>query len=589
MTERRMWPKLMAGTAALLLAATSCSDTGSSAHDDANTASVALTTPSWILPISAPGKTQGENQIFTKALYPGVFSYQLDGDSKYNLDTDRSLAEVPEVSDDGLTYTITLKDRSWSDGEPITSRDVEFWFNLVKANKEDWASYSKGQFPDNVADFSVEDERTFTITTTKKYSASWFIGNQLLSLTPIPQHAWDKTSDDGEVSDLDRDSKGAQKVFDYLRSAAKTPSEYAEDDLWKTVSGPWTLKAFTPSGDVSLVPNESYDGADAPELDEVDLKPFTDDNAEFNVLRSGGIDYGYIPSGSIAQQAVIEESGYTVDPWYSWGITYMPLNFNNPTSGPIFQQKYVRQAMQQLIDQKTIAKVLWQGSAAPTCGPVPQKPGEAGTDKGCAYDFDPDAAVSLLKEHGWSVTPDGTTTCARPGTAEDQCGKGIPKGAPLTFSVTSQSGFDATTKMMEELKSQFSRAGIVLNIQEVPDSVAVTQQCEPDAECDWDMSYFGSQGSWIYGPYASGERLFATGAPVNLGSYSDPKADELIDATQHSDDPKAMDEYNDYLAEDLPVLWLPNPVSQISAYRTDLEGVEQDPMVNMYPQDWSRS
>src|SRR5690606_28748582 len=143
----------------------------------------------------------------------------------------------------------------------------------------------------------------------------------------------------------------------------------------------------------------------------------------------------------------------------------------------------------------------------------------------------------------------------------------------LRFTLTSQSGFTATSRMMAEIKSQFSRAGIELEIREVPDSVAVTQACEPgDAECDWDLSFFGSQGSWYYPVYASGERLFATDAPVNLGRYSNKTADELIDATQFSSDPQALQDYNDFLAEDLPVLWMPNPVNRISAFSSDIQG-----------------
>ncbi len=59
---------------------------------------------------------------------------------------------------------------------------------------------------------------------------------------------------------------------------------------------------------------------------------------------------------------------------------------------------------------------------------------------------------------------------------------------------------------------------------------------------------------------------------MNLGSYSDEKADELIDATQFSSDPEALEEYDDYLAEDLPVLWMPNPVNRVSAYSSDISG-----------------
>ncbi len=58
--------------------------------------------------------------------------------------------------------------------------------------------------------------------------------------------------------------------------------------------------------------------------------------------------------------------------------------------------------------------------------------------------------------------------------------------------------------MMAEIQSQFAQAGIGLEIKEVPDSVAVSQVCEEGAECGWDMSFFGSQGSWYYPVYASG-------------------------------------------------------------------------------------
>lgn len=588
--------RLLAGASAALtvvaLALSGCSNSSTPTEGAAGSSSVsvAMPTPTWILPISAPGKTQGENAIFGDALYPKVFAYELGGDNDFNLDEERSLVENAKVSEDGKTYTMTLKDRTWSDGEPITARDVEFWYNLVVANKKDWASYTEGGFPDNVASFKVKDAKTFTVTTKKAYSPAWYIDNQMNALTPMPQHVWDKTSDDGEVGDGDRDPSSAKKVFSYLKKAAEDPSSYGTNDLWKTVSGPWSLASFTPSGDVKLKSNTKYAGDDKPKMDEVVFKPFTDDNAEFNVLRSGGIDYGYIPAGSLDQQSVIEANGYTVSPWNGWSITYMPLNFNNPTNGPIFKQKYVRQAMQQMIDQESISKVVWQGAATPTCGPVPQEPGTEGSSKGCAYGFDPDAAVKLLKKHGWDVKPDGVSVCANPGSGDGECGEGVTRGAKLRFTVTSQSGFAAASKMMAELKSQFAKAGIDLNIKEVPDSVAVTQQCEPgEEECSWDLSFFGSQGSWYYPVYASGERLFKTDAPVNLGSYSDKRADELVDATQFSDDPQALDDYNDYLAEDLPVLWLPNPVNRISAYKSDISGIDpQDPMLNMYPQDWAR-
>lgn len=588
----RLTHRIAAGAAALMLALAGCSETSSApegAAAEGEPVSVAMTTPTWILPISQPGKTQGENAIFISGLYPSLFSYELGGEDEFNLDRERSMVESVEVSEDGLTYTITLKDLQWSDGEPITTRDVEFWFNLVTVNKEDWASYTEGGFPDNVEAFEATDEKTFTLTTTEAYAPGWYIGNQLNALTPMPQHAWDKTSADGEIGDFDRDAESAKEVFEYLITAAEDPASYASNPLWDTVSGAWELGEFTPGGQFSFVPNEAYEGEDQPTLSEVVFKPFTDDNSQFNVLRSGGIDYGYIPPGALDQKPVIEQAGYTVEPWHGWSITYMALNFTNPETGPLFEQKYLRQAMQQLIDQESISEVVWNDTAAPTCGPVPQEPGSAGTMEGCAYQFDPEAAIQLLEDNGWNVVPDGISTCAVPGTGEGQCGEGIEEGDELSFTMVSQSGFTATSRMMAEIQSQFAQAGIELNIQEVPDSVAVSQACEPGAECTWDMSFFGSQGSWYYPVYASGERLFASDAPVNLGSYSDEKADELIKATKFSSDPAALEKYNDYLAEDLPVLWMPNPVNRVSAFKSDIEGISpQDPMLYMYPQDWSR-
>ncbi|MFY1670152.1 peptide ABC transporter substrate-binding protein [Plantactinospora sp. WMMB334] len=566
------------------------SSSGQGGSQGRDTATVAFRTPNWILPISAPGFTQGENAIFGNAQYRPLYQYRLDGTAKYNIDTERSLAEPPEVSDGGRTLTITLKENTWSDGKPITTRDVDFWWNVVTANKDKWASYRKGGFPDNVANWTIKDEKTFSLTTTQVYNTAWFVGNQLNRITPMPQHVWDKDSATASVGDLDRTPEGAKKVFDFLTAAAKDPKTYATNDLWKVNSGPWKLEKYVPNGEVVLAAQPNYSGSDKPKLSTIVLRPFTGDDAEFNVLRAGEIDYGYVPAANLSQQSYLESKGYTVAPWYGWSITYLQLNFNNPKTGVLFKQDYLRQAMQMLIDQPTINKVIWSGMAAPTCGPVPLEPGTAGSgENGCVYSFDPNKAKELLESHGWKVTPDGRTTCLSAGTGANQCGAGVAAGTPLAFTVTSQSGFAATTRMFAEIKSQMAKLGIELTIREVPDSVAVTPACEPtEASCTWDMSFFGSQGSWYYPAFASGERLFATDAPVNLGSYSDPQADQLIEATQFSGDDTALKAYNDFLARDLPVLWMPNPVYQISAYRSGLQGVEpQDPMNNMYFQDWS--
>ena len=64
----------------------------------------------------------------------------------------------------------------------------------------------------------------------------------------------------------------------------------------------------------------------------------------------------------------------TCAPAYAFGIQYFLINFNNPTLGPAFKQLYVRQAMQELIDQEGMIKSVDRGYGYPTSGGVPTQP-----------------------------------------------------------------------------------------------------------------------------------------------------------------------------------------------------------------------
>ncbi|WP_205903321.1 ABC transporter substrate-binding protein, partial [Pseudomonas viridiflava] len=72
------------------------------------------------------------------------------------------------------------------------------------------------------------------------------------------------------------------------------------------------------------------------------------------------------------QKSSFTGKGYEVEPWTGWAITYMPYNFNNPTMGAVFKQLYARQAVQMSIDQKSLSKVVFNGTATSTYGPIPQ-------------------------------------------------------------------------------------------------------------------------------------------------------------------------------------------------------------------------
>ncbi|MFC7584902.1 ABC transporter substrate-binding protein [Nonomuraea antimicrobica] len=231
--------RIVCGVVAIGLGLTACSaGAGSSPQQGGaqgkDTATVALRTPNWILPISAPGFTQGENEIFSTALYRKLFSYKLDGSNPDNVDPQRSLADPPVVSDEGKTLTITLKDNTWSDGKPITTKDIQFWWDLVTTNKDKWASYKPGGFPDNISAFKVKDDKTFSVTTTKAYNAAWFVGNQLNRIVPLPQHAWDKSGD-------------PKQTFEELTAASKDPKSYATNPCGRPTAARGSWRATCPA------------------------------------------------------------------------------------------------------------------------------------------------------------------------------------------------------------------------------------------------------------------------------------------------------------------------------------------------------
>jgi peptide/nickel transport system substrate-binding protein len=64
-------------------------------------------------------------------------------------------------------------------------------------------------------------------------------------------------------------------------------------------------------------------------------------------------------------------------------------------------------------------------------------------------------------------------------------------------------------------------------------------------------------------------------------------ADRLI-SRLHSGGFPALYAYENYLAKDLPVLWMPQLDAQISAVSKNLRGaLPQDPLGNMYPENWT--
>jgi peptide/nickel transport system substrate-binding protein len=284
-------------------------------------------------------------------------------------------------------------------------------------------------------------------------------------------------------------------------------------------------------------------------------------------------------------------SGYNLQPFYFFGITYAQPNFNNPAVGYLARQLYIRQALQEVFDQPGINAKIYRGYSVPTSGPAPNAPpgnpwipaAQTENNSQGPYPLSIAKAKSTLESHGWSEVG-GVMTCQDPA----KCGTGIPKGQQMKLTYVYSTGQAAVTAMWQTYKSDASLAGIDINIvgQSFNSIVGEAAPCAPmGPQCTVQVFAYGG---WVFdGPgfEPTGEPLFATGAGSNAGNYSDPTMDSLINATHTSSSLAVFHNYATYGAQQLPFIWAPNPYT-IQAVSSKLHNVTFSPLHTLLPEYW---
>lgn len=553
------------------------------------------TVPNYILPFDSASYYSVFNMYeFQQLMYRPLYLTGVNGQP--GVSSNVSLAYPPSFSNGNRTVTVRLRDYKWSNGKPVTADDVAFFHNLTVAEKTSWGGYSAGAYPDNVTSVTVNSPREITFHLNRPYAPQWFWDDELTLITPMPPD-WDKTSSSAKPGSggCDKSVSKCKAVYSYLSAQAKNLATYAKNPLWQVVDGPWRLASFNADGNIGMVPNKSYSGPVKPKLDAVKFVPFTSDTAEYNALISGsGPDVGYIPASVAKPKGQPGALGalaghYMLNTWYWWGIDFVQLNYLNPDAGPIFKQLYVRQALQHVVDQQSVIKGAFKGYGYPTNGPVPIQPANSyasALEKSTPYPFSITTAHQLLAAHGWKVVPNGVSTCVRPGTGQGQCGAGIPAGAKLSFSLEYANYGSAYEQSMNLLRSNALRAGIKIQLKEAPFNTVLAdgQRCQHGQRCTWQMLEYGGY-SWR--PYPTGQNLFASSAGSNHGDYADPTANRLINQTTSNGSPAALQQYQDYLARQLPVIWQPMPSEQLTVINPKLRGVTpQNPLLGISPENW---
>ena len=614
--RRRRSRRLLAaacGAAAIAITAAACGSSGTTGTSGAGaatptgtpvaggTATYALPpseTPNYIFPFDSSTYFSVVNaEDFQYLLYRPL--YWFGNGSTPTLNTKLSVADAPVYN--GKNITITMKGWKWSNGTPVSAENVVFWIHMMQAvGSSDWGAYVPGGFPSNVSNVKATSPTTLTMTMNKAYNQTWFTSNELSQITPMPE-AWDRTA--SGPSHCTTTVSDCSAVYTYLDSQSKSLSSWAGSPIWGVVDGPWRLSSFNSDGNSTFVPNTHYSGPVKAKLAQFQEVPFTTESAEYNVLRAGAaggnqIDVGYLPTTDAPPTKAANVigsnpvSGYTLSPLYSWSINYFPLNYQSTTgNGPILKQLYFRQALQYLMNQAAVIAGPLKGYGVPTVGPVgtvPATPYLSSTGKqGDPWPYNPTKAAQLLTSHGWNVVKNGTTSCTNP----TKCGPGIKQGQQLSFTLPYATGINWIGQEMTQLQSNASQVGIKLSLDPRPfnqvTAIAAGNCVVAHISCNWDMGNWG--GGWTFVPdyYPTGETLFLSGSGANSGGYTNAQNDTYINDTLTSNSVSPLFTWQNYLAQQLPVIWQPNGVYQLSEIVDTLGGViPQSTTLNLNPEDW---
>ena len=561
--------------------------------------------PAVIFPFT-PAERFGTRNVyeFQALMYRPLFWPGRDGTPE--IDFNLSLGEPPQWEDE-RTCTVRIKPWKWSNGEAVCADNVIFWMNMLVRKGERFGTYVKGYFPDNLESYAKIADDVVRFTFDKKYNKKWVLMNQLTMVIPMPK-AWDRTAEG--PADATHDINQVEAVYDFL--LAENGNMVAEDNahrvawadspIWSVVDGPWRLKSYTLDGIVTFVPNEHYTGPNPAHLDEFRQIPTESEEQEYKLLQAGpdgsdAVHVGFLPLSYGHQPDNDPTTGgpnplgdrYRIVPQVLFNSRMIPLNYLNPTvAGAMIRQPYIRQALQCCLDQDFGSREIYQGYGWNQFGPVPSLPRTDFLSPNLAdgrgpWPFNVDRALNLLEENGWdtSVTP---AICVRPGTGVGEAGEGIPAGTPLSFALRFATGRPSFDRYMERFVQDAARAGIELRPSPVYGSVLVAEDGPGPVPKRWELSTWN--GGWVY-QFPTGENLFHSSGASNYSNYRDERADELIAASVATDDLTALHEYQEYIAQQVPAVFLPNCAWRLYEVVSNLRGFEPINVCGMInPENW---
>ncbi|MEK5186531.1 peptide ABC transporter substrate-binding protein [Solibacillus sp. FSL R5-0691] len=283
-------------------------------------------------------------------------------------------AEDYKVSDDLLTYTFTLRDAQWSNGEKVTAEDFAYAWKWA-LNPENASEYSSILYPIKGAEayntgkgtaedvaINVIDEKTLEVTLN----------------APTPYFL--------ELT--------AFKTFYPIHKATAEadPKWYTEADTYVS-NGAFNLTTWNHSGDIVLEKSDTYWDTENVDIDTVNIAMVESETTQMTMFDAGEIDFLGAPYGTISLDAIdrlksedkLNVSDMSSIYWYK---------FN--TEDSVMQNENIRKALALAIDREGLISNVVKGEQEPALGIVPNSVEGFGDDEGYFKDADFEEAKKYL-------------------------------------------------------------------------------------------------------------------------------------------------------------------------------------------------
>lgn len=445
-------------------------------------------------------------------IFPGILLHNL-GDQLYAYEpgtTDlvpQLAAAMPTVSDDGLTYTIPLReDVVFHDGTPFTAEAMKFSLDRFMQNGGRPAFLLSDRIE------SVEATGDYELTVILKAPFAAFTSLMTFwGVTPVPPEMYEI----GEGS-------------------------FIPDNFVGT--GPYKLASFT-SDSIKLDVNEDYWG-EKPANEGIDIQIFSSPANLYNTFKTQGVDVAYQTLdpdqiASLEREAdsgnwQVVEAGTTV-------INYMSLNQKIEPLNDV----RVRQAIAAMIDRNLVNERVFQGQAEPLYSLIPTSFDVYEPVLQQAYgDGDFEQAEQLLREAGFS------------------------EENPFNFEIWYPSSSTTRSVVANTLKESFETGlpGLVTVTVQTAESATLWGNLDkgvyPSVLANWYPDYYDVDT--FVQPFLSCEKgseatLCEEGASQSNGSfYYSAKANELVSAQQSEQDPEVrkaiVKDIQALLQEDVPYI-----------------------------------